>query len=377
MTSASTTLFDPGDTGRRNPSEPPPPVERIGLLRWLRDNLFSSVPNAIISVLGTVALAVTVPRVVDWVLIDSVWYTDDSAACRAAAGACWAVIAEKHRVMFFGLYPFEEHWRPFLALLIYVGTLGVSAIPRFWRWKFLLPLWIVATTSIITLMFGGVLGMRALETNDWGGLPLTMVVFTGTMVIGSPIAVVLALGRRSDLPVVKTICVIFIEGVRAVPLVTVLFCAAVVFPLFFPPGITIDKLMRVVVAMGIFFGCFQAEVIRGGLQAIPRGQYEAANSLGLSYWQTTRKIILPQAIRIVIPGLMNHVISSFKNSTYVIIVGLFDILNATSASVADPNWIAYYTEAYLFVAFVYFLGAFALSRYGQFLERRFGEGRRY
>ena len=377
MTSASTTLFDPGDTGRRNPSEPPPPVERIGLLRWLRDNLFSSVPNAIISVLGIVALAVTVPRVVDWVLIDSVWYTDDSAACRAAAGACWAVIAEKHRVMFFGLYPFEEHWRPFLALLIYVGTLGVSAIPRFWRWKFLLPLWIVATTSIITLMFGGVLGMRALETNDWGGLPLTMVVFTGTMVIGSPIAVVLALGRRSDLPVVKTICVIFIEGVRAVPLVTVLFCAAVVFPLFFPPGITIDKLMRVVVAMGIFFGCFQAEVIRGGLQAIPRGQYEAANSLGLSYWQTTRKIILPQAIRIVIPGLMNHVISSFKNSTYVIIVGLFDILNATSASVADPNWIAYYTEAYLFVAFVYFLGAFALSRYGQFLERRFGEGRRY
>lgn len=377
MTSASTTLFDPGDTGRRNPSEPPPPVERIGLLRWLRDNLFSSVPNAIISVLGIVALAVTVPRVVDWVLIDSVWYTDDSAACRAAAGACWAVIAEKHRIMFFGLYPFEEHWRPFLALLIYVGTLGVSAIPRFWRWRFLLPLWIAATTAIVTLMLGGVLGLRALETNDWGGLPLTMMVFTGTMVIGSPIAVLLALGRRSDLPVVKTICVIFIEGVRAVPLVTVLFCAAVVFPLFFPPGITIDKLMRVIVAMGIFFGCFQAEVIRGGLQAIPRGQYEAANSLGLSYWQTTRKIILPQAIRIVIPGLMNHVISSFKNSTYVIIVGLFDILNATSASVADPNWIAYYTEAYLFVAFVYFLGAFALSRYGQFLERRFGEGRRY
>ena len=377
MTSASTTLFDPGDTGRRNPSEPPPPVERIGLLRLLRDNLFSSVPNAIISVLGIVALAVTVPRVVDWVLIDSVWYTDDSAACRAAAGACWAVIAEKHRIMFFGLYPFEEHWRPFLALLIYVGTLGVSAIPRFWRWRFLLPLWIAATTAIVTLMLGGVLGLRALETNDWGGLPLTMMVFTGTMVIASPIAVLLALGRRSDLPVVKTICVIFIEGVRAVPLVTVLFCAAVVFPLFFPPGITIDKLMRVIVAMGIFFGCFQAEVIRGGLQAIPRGQYEAANSLGLSYWQTTRKIILPQAIRIVIPGLMNHVISSFKNSTYVIIVGLFDILNATSASVADPNWIAYYTEAYLFVAFVYFLGAFALSRYGQFLERRFGEGRRY
>jgi general L-amino acid transport system permease protein len=178
------------------------------------------------------------------------------------------------------------------------------------------------------------------------------------------------------LPVIKTICVIFIEGVRAVPLVTVLFCAAVVFPLLLPPGITIDKLVRVIIGMGIFFACFQAEVIRGGLQAIPRGQYEAADSLGLRYWQKTRKIILPQAIRIVIPGLMNHVISSFKNSTYVIIVGLFDILNATSAAVADPNWIAYYTEAYLFVAFVYFLGAFALSRYSQFLEQRFGEGRR-
>ncbi|MBI4184932.1 MAG: amino acid ABC transporter permease [Proteobacteria bacterium] len=355
----------------------PPPVERVGALRWMRDNLFSSLANTLLTLLTVAALALVVPPILMWAFVGSVWYPPDPEVCRAATGACWAVIVEKHRVMFFGLYPYAEHWRPFLAVILYVVAVALTCWRRCWSWQVLVPLWAASLAAIVVLMLGGIFGLTVIDTGQWGGVPLTMVVFTATVTLGLPLGVVLALGRRSEMPVIRLLSVLFIEFIRAVPLVTILFCAAVVFPLFLPPGWNVDKMVRVLIGMGIFYGCYFAEVIRGGLQAIPRGQYEAAASLGLSYWRTTRKIILPQALRIVIPGLMNHIISAFKNSTLVIIVGLFDLLNATGAAVADPLWIRYYTEGYLFVAAVYFVGAFALSKYSQQLERWLAEGRRY
>lgn len=359
--------YDPG-------TEQPPPIERIGVLRWLRDNLFGGWANTLLSLSLLALLVLFIPPLVRWALLDSVWLATDSTACAAASGACWAVVREKHRVMLFGFYPFDEHWRVAVALLVYAATVVVSAVPACWRWRLLLPLWLCATTAVLTLLHGGAWGMPVIGTTHWGGLTLTMIVFTGQVVISTPLAVMLALGRRSRLRVLSTLCMLVIESVRATPPVVILFCAAVMLPLFLPSGLTLDKLVRIVAGMGFYFACLQAEVIRGGLQAIPKGQYEAAEALGLRYWPRMLLVVLPQVFRTVLPGLMNHVIQAFKNSTFVIVVGLFDILNATSAAVSDPNWMAYYTEAYLFVALLYFCGASTLSAYSRFLERRLSLG---
>jgi general L-amino acid transport system permease protein len=227
------------------------------------------------------------------------------------------------------------------------------------------------------MLWGGVFGLTYVDSAQWGGLPLTMVLFTGTVVIGFPIAILLALGRRSQLPAVKAVSVTLIESMRGVPLITILFVAVNVFPLFLPEGLEIDKMLRVVVGMAIFFACYQAEVIRGGLQAIPRGQYEAAEALGLGYWRMMVKIILPQALRICLPGIVNHIIAALKNTSFVLIIGLFDILTATTAVMQDPLWRRFFVEAYLFVAAVYFIFCFALSKYSQRVELWLNEGRRF
>ena len=354
-----------------------PPLQRIGVVRWMHENLFSSIGNTLLTLVVAAVILLALPRLFRWAVIDAVWWTSDPTVCRAAAGACWAVVVEKHRLMLFGLYPYDEHWRPLAATGIYTAAVAITCWPRAWHRMVLLPLWTFAVAAFLVLMLGGVFGLTPVETRLWGGLSLTIIVFSSTVLIGLPAGVLLALGRCSRLPVIRSVSVGLIELIRGVPLVTVLFCAAVVFPLFLPPGWDIDKLLRVLIAMGIFAGCYFAEVIRGGLQAIPPGQYEAAASLGLPYWLTTRKIILPQALRIVIPGLMNQLISVFKNSTLVIIIGLFDILNATTTAIADPPWIAFYTEGYLFVAGIYFLGCWAMSRYSRFIELRLARGRRY
>jgi general L-amino acid transport system permease protein len=238
-------------------------------------------------------------------------------------------------------------------------------------------MWIVSLAVLCTMLWGGVFGLTFVEASQWGGLPLTMVLFTCTIIVGFPIAILLALGRRSKLPAVKAISVTLIESMRGVPLITILFVAVNVFPLFLPEGVEFDKMLRVVVGMAIFFACYQAEVIRGGLQAIPRGQYEAAEALGLGYWRMTYKIILPQALRICLPGIVNHIIAALKNTSFVLIIGLFDILTATTAVMQDPLWRRFFIEAYLFVAAVYFIFCFALSKYSQQVERWLNEGRRF
>lgn len=343
--------------------------------QWMKKNLFSSIPQGILTVFVAACLARFAWFLLNWGVLDAVFHTDDPEVCRGAAGACWAVIAEKHRPMLFGLYPYEEHWRLVIMMVIYLVTVVVSLMPRFWNLKLLVPLWIFAVVSIFTLLFGGVFGMPFVPSTDWGGLPLTMLLFSGTVLIGMPVAVLLALGRRSPLPVAKGVSVVFIEALRGVPLITILFVAVNVFPLFLPAGVEVNKLLRITVGIAIFFACYQAEVIRGGLQAIPKGQYEAADSLNLSYWQTTRRIILPQALRISLPAITNHIIAAMKNTSFVIIIGLFDILTATTAVMQDPLWRRYYVEAYLFVAAIYLFFGYALSLYARQVEKWINQGR--
>ena len=359
-----------------NTSEPPP-SEKIGVLRWLRKNLFSNALNSALTLVCLGLVAYWVLAFVEWGILNAVWNTEDHNVCRQASGACWAVIGEKHRPMLFGVYPYEEHWRLVVALIVYLSTVCATLTPIFWKKHILIPMWIVSLAVMATMMWGGIFGLTYVESGQWGGLPLTMVLFTGTLLFGFPISILLALGRRSHLPAVKAICVTLIESMRGVPLITILFVAVNVFPLFLPEGMEIDKLLRVVVGMAIFFACYQAEVIRGGLQAIPRGQYEAAEALGLGYWRMMYRIILPQALRICLPGIVNHIIAAFKNTSFVLIIGLFDILTATTAVMQDPLWRRFFVEAYLFVAVVYFIFCFALSRYSQQVERWLNDDRRF
>lgn len=359
----------PARTARR-----PPPETARGVLAWIRANLFSSVFNTVMTLLALWAIFVTIPEFIRWAFLDSVWYTNDPTVCREATGACWAVIAEKYRVMLFGTFPYQEHWRGVLTILIIVMMSIISAFKRFWSYK-LFFCWLIAFAVVLVLMLGGVFGLTPTGTHQWGGLPLTLILFVGTIVGGLPISVLLALGRRSKLPAVKAISIAVIEITRGVPLVTVLFMASMMFPLFMPEGVNFDKVLRAQVAMMIFFAAYGAEIVRGGLQAIPIGQYEAADAIGLTYSQKTRKIILPQALRIVIPALMNDIIRAFKNTTFISIIGLFDVLGATATSLEDPLWVNYAIEAYIFIFILYFCFCYTMSKYSQGIEKYLNTGR--
>ena len=358
--------------------ELPLPVERprpitSGPIDWLRANLFNSIPNTVLTLAAVYLLAVTVPPMIRWALVDAIWHADSGRACRGD-GACWAFIAEKARFILFGRYPYEEHWRPLFAVVIFIALILASCDRRLWGRR-LAILWLVGLITVGVLMWGGVLGMTYVETSLWNGLPLTLILATLGTVFAFPLAILLALGRRSRLPAVRGICVGYIELVRGVPLITVLFMASVMLPLFLPTGMTIDKLLRAQVAVILFAAAYLAEIVRGGLQAIPRGQYEAADSLGLGYWRRTRLIVLPQALAMVIPPLVNSFIGGFKNTSLVIIIGLFDLLGAANAALTDANWQGFYIEAYVFTAAIYWSFCFFMSRYSQMLEREFSKGR--
>jgi general L-amino acid transport system permease protein len=359
--------------------ELPLPVERprpvtAGPLAWLRANLFNSVPNTILTLAALYLLAVTIPPVIRWALIDAVWHGESGRACRSG-GACWAFIAEKGRFILFGRYPYAEHWRPLFTVVIFIAMILASCDRRLWGRR-LVILWLAGLAGVGVLMWGGVLGMSYVDTSLWNGLPLTLILATIGMVFAFPLAILLALGRRSRLPAIRAICVGYIELIRGVPLITVLFMASVMLPLFLPTGVTIDKLLRAQVAFILFAAAYLAEIVRGGLQAIPRGQYEAAASLGLGYWRTTRLIVLPQALAMVIPPLVNSFIGGFKNTSLVIIIGLFDLLGTANAALTDANWQGFYIEAYVFTAAIYWTFCFFMSRYSQMLERELNKGRR-
>ncbi|MGQ0655344.1 MAG: amino acid ABC transporter permease [Betaproteobacteria bacterium] len=324
--------------------------------------------NAAVTALLAIVLIKLGIDFVQWAFVQAVW-RPDAQACRAAQGACWGFIADKHRFILFGTYPFAEHWRPGVATVLLLCLWGISALRRFWRWS-LLPIWAAGLALIGVLMWGGVFGLAYVENERWGGLILTLLLTTFGLAIAFPLSILLALGRRSGLPVIRALCVGYIELVRGVPLISLLFMASVMLPLFLPEGLTIDKLLRAQLALILFAAAYLAEVVRGGLQAIPRGQYEAADAVGLSYFQKTCHVVLPQALRIAVPALVNTFIGFFKDTSLVLIIGLFDLLSTIKVSLNDPAWTGSGVEAYLFAALVYFVFCTAMSVYSRRFERR-------
>jgi general L-amino acid transport system permease protein len=337
-------------------------------MRWLRENLFSGWTNTVITVAAFLILWKAIPPLIDWAFLDAVWRAD-SRACREASGACWGFIAEKHRFILFGTYPFEQHWRPAIATILLVLLWGFSLVRAFWRW-WLALVWLGGLAIIGGLMWGGVLGLPYVENERWGGLILTLLLTTFGIAAAFPLSILLALGRRSDMPVIRALCVGYIELVRGVPLISLLFMASVMLPLFLPSGLTIDKLLRAQIALILFAAAYLAEVVRGGLQAIPKSQYEMADALGLTYWQKTLYVVLPQALRIAVPPLVNTFIGFFKDTSLVLIIGLFDLLSTIKVSLTDPAWTGFGVEAYLFASLVYFLFCLAMSLYSRRLEHR-------
>jgi general L-amino acid transport system permease protein len=337
-------------------------------VRWLRENLFAGPASAMATLVVFLLLWKSAPALVDWALIDAVW-RPDAKACRAAEGACWGFIAEKHRFILFGTYPYEEHWRPAIATLLLVGLWVFSLIRASWN-RWLVLVWLGGLGAIGLLMWGGLPGLPYVENERWGGLILTLLLSSFGLAAAFPLAIAVALGRRSDMPVIRALCVAYIELVRGVPLISILFMASVMLPLFLPAGVTIDKLLRAQIALILFAAAYLAEVVRGGLQAIPRSQYEMADALGLSYWQRTLHVVLPQALRIAVPPLVNTFIGFFKDTSLVLIIGLFDLLSTIKVALQDPAWSGFGVEAYLFAAAVYFVFCFAMSLYSRRLERR-------
>ncbi|MFQ3622914.1 MAG: amino acid ABC transporter permease [Acetobacteraceae bacterium] len=360
-----------------------PPVLAVGPIAWLRANLFSSwLSTAVTLVLAYLVISWTL-SFLSWGVLNAIWDVPgtgqqvDTSACRAARGqgACWALIGEKYRFILFGLYPFDEQWRPAVVVAIFVALYVVSAMRRFWRRELAL-IWIVALSAIGVLMWGGVFGLPYVEQERWGGLVITLILSTFGIAFAFPLSILVALGRRqTSMPAVKALCVVYIELIRGVPLISLLFMASVMFPLFLPEGMNIDKLLRAQVAIILFAAAYLAEVVRGGLQALPKGQYEAADALGLTYWQKTGLIILPQALRMVIPPLVNTFIGMFKDTSLVLIIGIFDLLNTAKTSIIEPAWQGFGIEAYLFVAAIYFVFCFAMSKYSADLETEFNRHR--
>ncbi|HEX5092906.1 MAG TPA: amino acid ABC transporter permease [Burkholderiales bacterium] len=344
-------------------------------MKWLRENLFSGWPSAL-ATLAILWLAWTLlPPFVHWAFLDAVWFSPDGRACRApGAGACWALITEKHRFILFGTYPYEEQWRPALGIVVLVALYVASAMRRFWRIELALA-WAAGLALIGVLMWGGVPGLPYVENERWGGLMLTLLLATFGISFAFPISILLALGRRSRLPAVRALSILWIELVRGVPLISLLFMASVMLPLFLPEGVTIDKLLRALIAMIVFAAAYLAEVVRGGLQSLAHGQEEAADALGLSYWKKTLLVLLPQALRVAIPPLVNTFIAFFKDTSLVVIIGLFDLLTSIKVALTEPAWSGFGVEAYLFASLVYFCFCFAMSRYSQNLERDLGFGR--
>ncbi|MFN3628618.1 MAG: amino acid ABC transporter permease [Casimicrobiaceae bacterium] len=354
----------------------PAPVRSEGLVPWLRANLFGSWQSSLTTIVIGVLLASYLPKFLDW-LIFSATLTTNPDACRApGVGACWGVIKEKYRLIIFGRYPFEEQWRPLVATLLMLTMLVVSCIRWFWsRW--LIAAWVVVLGLFFVLMYGSlfgyldIFGLERVTTDRWGGLPLTIMLSTLSIMAAFPLSIVVALGRRSHLPAIRTICTLYVELIRGVPLISVLFMASFMFPLFMPQGVTIDTLLRVLVGITLFAAAYMAEVVRGGLQALPKGQTEAAQSLGLSYWQTQRKIILPQALATVVPGIMNNFISIFKDTSLVAIVSLYELTGTLGLALnSDADWRPYKLEGYLFITAIYFVFCFAMSRYSLWIEKQ-------
>ncbi len=356
------------------PRTPPPPANRIR--SWCQQNLWRTPMNAVLTVVLLALLFDGAPVLWDWAIWHAV-FRPDADACQAlrSTGACWGVVAEKYRVILWGRYPFEAQWRPLLATAVLLLAIVVSCVPAFWHRR-LVWAWGVTGLLFMGLMGGGHVlgvptGLMPVPSDQWGGLPLTLMLATLSIGLAFPLAVLVALGRQSHLPAVRSLCIVYIEVVRGVPLITVLFMASFMIPLLLPTGTSPDVLLRVLIGITLFSAAYLAEIVRGGLQALPKGQLEAAASLGLGYWHTQGLVVLPQALTHVIPGIVNNFIAVFKDTSLVTIVSLYELSGALGLAIqGDPNWRPFKVEGYLFIALIYFVFCFSLSRYSLWVERR-------
>ena len=317
-----------------------------------------------------VAAGVPIAR---WALLDAVW-SGTADDCRASGGACWAFVAHKLGFVLFGLYPQAERWRAGVALAMLVALVVATGIPRLWRRSLVLA-WVLGLLAAFWLMRGGA-GLERVPTRLWGGLPITIMLTAVGLSLGFPVAILLALGRRSSLPVPRALATAFVEVVRGVPLIAVLYVAALVVPLAMPRGLEIDKLFLAQLAVVVFASAYLAEAIRAGLQVVPRGQYDAARALGLRASQMHRLVILPQALRVVVPSFVSIAVGFFQDTSLVVIIGLFDLLNTARVAAQDPAWLGFHTEAFVFVGMIYFVASTLMSQYGLWLERVLKSGRR-
>jgi len=365
----------------------PPPTSDNTAIGWLRRNLFASVTDSVISLIALVVVVWFLINVVDFLFVNAVWTGTNRLACATVAqggtlpdtwhGACWAYVNAWFTQFMVGSYPRDQLWRPITVAILFIATLVPLLIPKVPR-KGLNAILLLIVLPIVSaiLLLGGVFGLPFVETSFWGGLMVTLILSFIGIAVSLPIGILLALGRRSQMPIVKMACVTFIELVRGVPLITVLFMASVLLPLFLTPGTNIDKFVRALVGVSIFAAAYMAEVIRGGLQAIPKGQYEGADSLGLSYFQKMTFVILPQAIKLVIPGIVNTFIGMFKDTSLVSIINMYDLLGIVKASFGDATWLTPVTPltGLIFAGFIFWLFCFGMSRYSAFMERHLDTG---
>ena len=352
----------------------PPPRSEIGLLGWLRKNLFSSLSNTILTVVAIGFLLWLLPPLFEWAILDSIWMADSRKECWTKmevpeGAACWAFIKDRLGLFVYGFYPMDQRWRVDLSFILLICAIVCVLYEKLPGRKFGLMFAIAFPFITGWLLIGG-FGLELIETDKFGGIMLTLIIGVTGISFSLPIGIILALGRRSNMPVLKSLCVMFIEFIRGVPLIALLFIASTMLNFFLPPGTQFDLLMRVLIMVTLFSAAYIAEVVRGGLQGIPTGQYEAADALGLTYFKAHWLIILPQALKISIPGIVNTFIGLYKDTTLVIIIGLLDPLGIGRASLSDAVWAGLAKEVYLFVAIFFFICCFAMSRYSLWLEKR-------
>lgn len=355
----------------------PAPVVSAGFGTWLRTHLFSTPVNSVISLVLLYAVVRSLWAVFSWALLNANWMGDSSAVC-TSGGACWPFISTRIGQLVYGFYPEAERWRVGLAFIFWLVSIVWVLVPRMPKRMVVVPVALIAMPIInLILLRGGLFGLEPVLTRQWGGLMLTLTIATIGMLFAIPLGVLLALGRQSKMPLLHGFCVVFIELWRGIPMITVLFTASTIFPLFMPHGSAEgDKLLRALIGIMMFWSAYFAEVVRAGLQAVPNGQVEAGKALCLGYWKRNALIVLPQALKLVIPGLVSTAIQLFKDTSLVTIIGLFDFLGVIKTGLTDSAWMGYAAEGYAFAALVYWIFCFSMSRYSLWLEKRVDTGRR-
>ena len=355
----------------------PAPVSTTGPIAWMRENLFSSIPNIIITAVIAFILLRFIPGIVDWMFISAHWVGTSQDAC-TGDGACWVFIKVWSKQFFYGSYPSDELWRVNLSLLLLFAVIIMSfTLPNKYRLRVSVPLFLTLPLINMALLDGRLFALEHVSTELWGGFSLNILMAAAAIIIAFPFSFLWALGRRSDMPLARSVSVVFIEFFRGVPVLALFFMGSVMLPLFFSQGTNIDILVRVLIVLIFFMSGYMAEVFRGGFQAVPNGQYEAADSIGLSYWQKTLLIILPQVIKVSMPNILATFVMLFKNTVFLLIIGIPEVLQLVTTALSNSNWLGgHATEGYIFVAIIFWVCCFGMSMLSNRIERQLDTDKR-